>query len=315
MHAWLDNQQLDGLSRLWQGIRVEAGWEDALEAVLRERLNGIALDNLQRAADWLDQPPPGKVSFFQKREGPPSASELAGRRPLLSYITFTDPSDALVLSDWLDRVYVVPDAAQGLAERASLPAGAMLVCPQGHVFTRNSVNFHASDSEVHGILSRQRDIEQLREREVKLQADVAAERAQSGWRPNLNSSSDAPARWLCARRPNSCSNRGTTGNSITSGCPRRRSVAACATARSCRSSTRSRPSLSARHCSSGRLRSGCSSCDLNPRTCASGWKLRARATRKLRAPSTADAMQCKRPSASFKRPASMSAWSSKRSAI
>ena len=177
MHAWLDNQELDGFSRLWQGIRIEAGWEDALEAVLRERLNGIALDNLQRAADWLDQPPPGKVSFFQKREGPPSASELAGRRPLLSYITFTDASDALVLSDWLDRVYVVPDATQGLAERASLPAGAVLVCPQGHVFTRNSVNFHASDSEVHGILSRQRDIEQLREREVKLQADVAAERA------------------------------------------------------------------------------------------------------------------------------------------
>ncbi len=179
MHAWLDNQQLDGLSRLWQGIRVEAGWEDALEAVLRERLNGIALDNLQRAADWLDQPPPGKVSFFQKREGPPSATELAGRRPLLSYITFTDPGDALVLSDWLDRVYVVPDATQGLAERASLPAGAVLVCPQGHVFTRNSVNFHASDSEVHGILSRQRDIEELREREVKLQADVAAERARA----------------------------------------------------------------------------------------------------------------------------------------
>jgi chromosome segregation protein len=179
MHAWLDNQQLDRLSRLWQGIRVEAGWEDAVEAVLRERLNGIALDNLQRAAEWLDQPPPGKVSFFQKREGPPSASELAGRRPLLSYITFTDPGDALVLSDWLDRVYVVPDAAQGLAERASLPPGAVLVCPQGHVFTRNSVNFHASDSEVHGILSRQRDIEQLRERELKLQADVAAERARA----------------------------------------------------------------------------------------------------------------------------------------
>jgi chromosome segregation protein len=179
MHAWLDNQQLDALSRLWQGIRVEAGWEDALEAVLRERLNAIALDNLQRAAEWLHQPPPGKVSFFQKREGPPAASELAGRRPLLSYITFTDPSDALVLSDWLDRVYVVPDAAQGLAERASLPAGAALVCPQGHVFTRNSVNFHAADSEVHGILSRQRDIEQLRANELKLQADLAGERARA----------------------------------------------------------------------------------------------------------------------------------------
>jgi chromosome segregation protein len=179
MHEWLDNQQLDGFSRLWQGIRVEPGWEDALEAVLRERLNGIALDDLQRAAAWLTQPPPGKVSFFQKRDGQPSASELAGRRPLLDYITFTDASDALVLSDWLDRVYVVRDPAQGFAERASLPAGAMLVCPQGHVFTRNSVSFHAADSEVHGILSRQREIEQLQERSDLMQADLEAARVRA----------------------------------------------------------------------------------------------------------------------------------------
>ena len=176
MHAWLDNQQLDGFSRLWQGIRIEPGWEDALEAVLRERLNGIALDDLQRASAWLTQPPPGKVSFFQKREGPAAATELAGWRPLLSYITFTDPSDALVLSDWLDRVYVVQDAAQGFAERAGMPAGALLVCPQGHVFTRNSVSFHAADSEVHGILSRQREIEQLQQRRQALEAEVETAR-------------------------------------------------------------------------------------------------------------------------------------------
>ncbi|HTS55626.1 MAG TPA: chromosome segregation protein SMC [Burkholderiales bacterium] len=176
MHAWLDNQQLDGSSRLWQGIRVEPGWEDALEAVLRERLSGIALDNLQRAADWLTQPPPGKISFFQKRDGHAFATELAGRRPLLGYVTFTDPTDASVMSDWLDRVYVVQDAAQGFAERASLPAGALLVCPQGHVFTRNSVSFHASDSEVHGILSRQREIEQMAQLRLALEADAEAAR-------------------------------------------------------------------------------------------------------------------------------------------
>jgi chromosome segregation protein len=130
MHAWLDNQQLDGFTRLWQGIRIEPGCEDALEAVLRERLNGIALDDLGQAIHWLIQPPPGKVSFFQKQDGHASAAELAGRQPLLGYITFTDQSDALVLSDWLDRVYVVHDAAQGFTERASLPAGALLVSPQ-----------------------------------------------------------------------------------------------------------------------------------------------------------------------------------------
>ena len=37
----------------------------------------------------------------------------------------------------------------------------MLVTAQGHVFTATSVSFHAADSEVHGILSRQREIEAL----------------------------------------------------------------------------------------------------------------------------------------------------------
>jgi chromosome segregation protein len=42
-----------------------------------------------------------------------------------------------------------------------LPSGAMLVSAQGHVFTATSVSFHAADSEMHGILSRQREIEAL----------------------------------------------------------------------------------------------------------------------------------------------------------
>jgi chromosome segregation protein len=164
MHAWLDNHQLDGFGRLWQGLRIAPGWEDALEAVLRERLNGIALADLQQAAGWLDQPPPGKVSFFQKREGAPGVTAESGRTPLAQYVTCTDPGVAAVLGDWLDRVFVVDDAARGFEQQGSLPAGVILVCPQGHLFTRHSVSFHATDSEIHGILSRQREIEELARR-------------------------------------------------------------------------------------------------------------------------------------------------------
>ena len=46
LKQWLADHQLDNLPRLWQSIRIEAGWENALEAVLRERLNAIALQKL-----------------------------------------------------------------------------------------------------------------------------------------------------------------------------------------------------------------------------------------------------------------------------
>jgi len=177
MHAWLDNQQLDGFARLWQGIRIVPGWEDALEAVLRERLNGIALDDLARAAEWLRQPPPGKVSFFQKRDEASIAVEANGLTPLSDHITCTDRGVAAVLSDWLNRVYVVNDAAEGFAQSEKLPTGALLVCPQGHVFTRSSVSFHAADSEIHGILSRQREIEELQARREDLEQRLGAARS------------------------------------------------------------------------------------------------------------------------------------------
>jgi chromosome segregation protein len=75
----------------------------------------------------------------------------------------------------------VPDAAAGLELRRQLPPGALLVSREGHVFSRHSVSFHAPDSELHGVLSRQREIEQLQavigaeqERLESLRAEVAA---------------------------------------------------------------------------------------------------------------------------------------------
>ena len=60
--------QLDTLPRLWQNIQIEKGWEDALEAVLRERLNSARLEQLESAHDWVDDSPPGKWALFESRE-------------------------------------------------------------------------------------------------------------------------------------------------------------------------------------------------------------------------------------------------------
>ena len=160
--GWLEARGLNRTSRLWQGIRIDAGWEDALEAVLRERLNAIALEDLEQAGQWLGEPPPGKVTVFAyaRDAGPPPAT-LAGCEPLRSHVSCSDARLEAVLGDWLHQVYVLADAATGLAVRGRLPAGALLVTRDGHVFTRHAVSFHAPDSELHGVLTRQREIEQL----------------------------------------------------------------------------------------------------------------------------------------------------------
>ena len=162
LEPWLERHELRRNPHLWQGIRIREGWENALEAVLRERLNSIGLTDLAPVHDWLAETPPGKVSFH-RIAGPAAAIEpaAAGLTQLTEYVTCTDARLAAVLGDWLARVYVLPDPAKGVELARHLPAGAMLVSSQGHVFTATSVSFHAADSEVHGILSRQREIETL----------------------------------------------------------------------------------------------------------------------------------------------------------
>jgi chromosome segregation protein len=173
MEGWLAARALDKAPRLWQGIAIESGWEDALEAVLRERLNGIALDRLDQSRDWLRDAPPGKMTVFDGADagGVADTADVTGMEPLRRYVTCRDARLETVLAEWLHGVFVVPDAAAGLSVRVRLPVGAVLVSREGHVFTRHSVSFHAPDSELHGVLSRQREIEQL-------QATIDAEAVQ-----------------------------------------------------------------------------------------------------------------------------------------
>jgi len=162
MESWLAERQLDQAPRLWQGITIEPGWEDALESVLRERLNGIALERFDMPGDWLRDAPPGKMTVVSASAAASDVqSAMPGVAPLRAYITCRNAGLEGVLQDWLFDVFVVPDAETGMALRGQLPPGGMLVTREGHVYTRYSVSFHAADTELHGVLSRQREIEDL----------------------------------------------------------------------------------------------------------------------------------------------------------
>jgi len=179
MQGWLESHGLTVARHLWQDIEIEAGWEDALEAVLRERLNGIGLASLQQAGPWLGDLPPGKMTVYVAGSAASATSAAGtGLDPLAAFVRCKDAAAASALNDWLDQVYVVRDRHEGLARCGQLPAGALLVSGDGHMFTRHSVSFHAPDSELHGVLSRQREIELLTGRLTEEQAQHAASKAE-----------------------------------------------------------------------------------------------------------------------------------------
>ena len=185
MEPWLERNGLVGNSRLWQGIRIREGWEDALESVLRERLNSIAVDDLPSIHALFADAPPAKISFHQL-SSVSAAGAVAGEGTdrLADYVTCTDERLAAVLSDWLEGVYVVKDPTAGIEAARRLQQGQMLVSAQGHIFSATSASFYAADSEIHGILSRQREIEALFEERTAVDLQV---------REALESTADAQA--------------------------------------------------------------------------------------------------------------------------
>ncbi len=170
MKSWLEQHGLAGHRRLWQGVRIEQGWEDALEAVLEERLNALAVGDLSSGQSWWNESPPAKLTVYSADNGTSKqASEpWQGLQPLAGLVTCLDAAVATVIDEWLHGVYVAESSAAALASRHDAPPGLTLVTREGHVFTCHSVSFHAPDSELHGVLSRQSEID-------RIGAEIAAE--------------------------------------------------------------------------------------------------------------------------------------------
>jgi chromosome segregation protein len=59
--AWLRRLGLESVPRLWQRIRVEEGWEAAVEAALGEAMAALAA---QAEESWVEQPPEARFEFM-----------------------------------------------------------------------------------------------------------------------------------------------------------------------------------------------------------------------------------------------------------
>jgi chromosome segregation protein len=174
LSEWLARYKLDALPRLWQNIQIEKGWEDALESVLRERLNSSSLESLEIVKDWIEDSPPGKWTLFEaivSAEQQLNDGTLHGREDWKSlewYLTCENTGIKSVLSEWLRGIFVVESIQDGLLQRTNLSPGEMLVTREGHFFTQHSLTYYAPDSQLHGVLARQREITQIKIDEEEL---------------------------------------------------------------------------------------------------------------------------------------------------
>jgi chromosome segregation protein len=169
LDPWLKSQGLESLPRLFRKLQVEAGWEAAFEAVLRERIEGLEVGRLDSLGGLAHNAPPARVAFYSTAGAVAQDSTApAGFVRLAERVRGHDAALAAVLADWLAGVFVADDLSQALAARSQLPPGGQFVVKGGHLVSRHGIRFHAPDDRKSGLLARRQEIENI-EREVRAQ--------------------------------------------------------------------------------------------------------------------------------------------------
>lgn len=149
---WLKVHGLSDLQPLWQAIEVEPGWETAVEAVLRERLSALSV-NREALQKVLQSPPPASFALAWNHCSPPNLPPL-GEGALRAQVRCTDPQWSAVLDDWLGGIETVDD----LADKIGV---GHFISRKGHRLTPCGLILHVPDSRTHGVIERQREIEEL----------------------------------------------------------------------------------------------------------------------------------------------------------
>ncbi|MEW6293588.1 MAG: chromosome segregation protein SMC [Pseudomonadota bacterium] len=148
--GWLAVLGLGDAEPLWHEIEVEPGWETAVEAVLRERLLAVPA-NREALELALASTPPATAALALCREGSPA---VAGADSLRSRVHCRDPRWAQVLDEWLGDVRVVEKDEDLLAGGSRINRAGQLATPAG-------LTLYAPDAKTHGVIERQREIDEL----------------------------------------------------------------------------------------------------------------------------------------------------------
>jgi len=173
LKPWLIKHGLDSLQGLWTKVHIEPGWETALEAALRERLNALEVGRLETVRAFAADAPPTRLAFYSSTAGAIASTHRTLPR-LSELLRLNDAGLQALLNDWLEGVYTAASLDEALAARSQLTHGEVIMSREGHAVSQYAVSFYAPDSEQAGMLARAQEIENL-ERQHRAQGLLADE--------------------------------------------------------------------------------------------------------------------------------------------
>ncbi|TLX64659.1 chromosome segregation protein SMC [Stutzerimonas nosocomialis] len=159
---WLHEQSLENRPRLAEGLRVESGWELAVETVLGADLQAVLLDDF----GGLD------LAGFEQGE---LRLAQAGIQPTRMPGSLLDKVETAVdLAPWLGQIKPVETLEDALAGRSALTEGQSLISRDGYWVGRHFLRVRRAAEAESGVLARGQELERLEAERVEGEAALAA---------------------------------------------------------------------------------------------------------------------------------------------
>ncbi len=165
---WLNRTGLENASRLTDLIRVESGWERAVDAVLAHRSGAVSVDSLDGFANAFDHAPEASLTLIDAQ-----TVQQSENRPntLLAKIS----SDRIELTGLLTGVLTADSTQQAIDNRAQLGLAEYFVCENGVMIGRNWMTSPARNIAGEGLLARREELARLGDQITVLGRKVDAE--------------------------------------------------------------------------------------------------------------------------------------------
>ncbi len=162
---WLARQQLDRRPRLAQQLKVEAGWERAVETALGAYLEAVSADEIEAIAEAAGQLDGGQLLITEESAAAGNgiaADSLAAR-----------VSGPPVVIELLNDVIAVDSLADAIARRRSLPAGRSVITRAGIWLGRSWLRVSRSEAGHAGVIAREQELKRLQAVVTGAEARVA----------------------------------------------------------------------------------------------------------------------------------------------
>lgn len=154
--AWVSEQGLESAPRVGESLEVETGWEEAVEAVLGDTLQGILVNNVRELSPAVARLKQGSITLLGLADSSTRVLDGQARASLASKI-----KSSADMSAWLNKVYVAEDLADALSQAQNLAADESVVTRDGLWMGARWIRVSADKDVTAGVLQRQKELTSL----------------------------------------------------------------------------------------------------------------------------------------------------------